>query len=316
VSEELLRGTVLFGVNNIYTVEVDGNQLQCRIKGKVLRTERSEYNPIAVGDRVALRADPYSPEVGRIVTREPRQTVLSRWNKKRRSVQVIAANADTLVGVGSVQSPPFRPRFLDRLIVSAEAAGLESLIVINKCDLPTDSYCEERLADFERIGYRVLRCSAKTGAGIAQLIEALRGRIAVFFGQSGVGKSTLLNRVEPGLSLTVGEISQKHNRGSHTTSYARMFRLGGGLTVVDTPGIREMEIADVEPEELSFRFREFGPFAAECAYTACRHLDEPDCAVRAAVEGGQIHPDRYESYLRIFSDLQRFYEEHHGSPYA
>jgi ribosome biogenesis GTPase len=316
MSDSLVGGLVLFGVNNIYTVEIDGRKLQCRIKGKVLRTGRSEYNPIAVGDRVAVLPDEYSPSVGWIVRREPRSTVLSRWNKKRQAVQVIAANADTLVGVSSVQSPPFRPRFLDRLIVSAEAAGVEALIVINKWDLPRQRDTEERLSDYQRIGYRVFACSARTGDGVPELEGALRGRTAVFFGQSGVGKSSLLNRIEPGLALTIGEISQKHNRGSHTTNFARLVRLPGGLAVIDTPGIRELEIADVEPAQLPFLFREFAELAPRCAYSACRHLDEPECAVRAAVESGDVHPDRYESYLRIYADLKSFYDERHGSPHG
>ncbi|MBN1834798.1 MAG: ribosome small subunit-dependent GTPase A [Spirochaetales bacterium] len=315
MSGSLLTGTVLFGMNNIYTVEVDGRQLQCRIKGKVLQTERTEYNPIAVGDRVTLRQDAYSDGTGWIAGREPRRSLLSRWNKKRQSVQAIAANADLLVGVSSFQSPPFRPRFLDRLLVSAEASKLEPLIVVNKSDLPSEPAAEKRLAEYRRIGYRVLRCSARTGAGVGQLKEALRGRVAVFFGQSGVGKSSILNRIAPGLSLPVGEVSQKHNRGSHTTSFARMFRLEGGLTVIDTPGIRELEIADVEPEELPFLFREFAELAPRCLYTGCQHLDEPGCAVRQAVEAGSIHHDRYESYLRIYADLKSFYEARHGSPY-
>jgi ribosome biogenesis GTPase len=263
-----------------------------------------------------VRPDEYTPSVGWIVRREPRSTVLSRWNKKRRAVQVIAANADTLAGVGSVQSPPFRPRFLDRLIVSAEAAGVEALIVINKWDLPRRRETEERLSDYERIGYRVFPCSARTGEGVPRLVQALRGRTSVFFGQSGVGKSSLLNRIEPGLALTVGEISQKHDRGSHTTNYARLVRLASGLAVIDTPGIRELEIADVEPAQLPFLFREFAALAPRCAYSACSHLDEPECAVRAAVESGQVHPDRYESYARIYADLKSFYEERHGSPHG
>jgi len=316
MSDVLLTGVVLYGMNNIYTVESGGREFRCRIKGKVLRTERIEYNPIAVGDRVDVRPDEYTPEAGWITGRQPRSSVLSRWNKKRQAVQVIAANTDTLVGVSSLRSPPFRPRFLDRLTVSAEAAALQTLIVVNKCDLPREQDTEKRLADYRRIGYEVLLCSAKTGEGVPALVEALQGRTAVFFGQSGVGKSSLLNRIEPGLALTVGEVSQKHNRGSHTTSYARMLRLAGGLSIIDTPGVRELEIADVEPEQLAFRFREFEELAPQCAYSACRHLDEPECAVRAAVESGGVHPDRYESYLRIYSDLKSFHEEHHGSPYG
>lgn len=315
-SSALLQGRVLHGTNNIYQVEGDGRLLQCRIKGKILRTERSEYNPLAVGDLVSVQSDLVSPGVGWIVERKERRNVLARWNKKRRAVQVIAANADLLVCVASAASPPFRPRFLDRLLVSAEAQQIESLIVLNKCDLEVGEGVRERIGDYRSIGYRVVECSALTGAGVAGLAEALRGRVAVLFGQSGAGKSSLLNRMFPDLSLRIGAISAKYDRGAHTTSFGQMFHPSAGCTVVDTPGIREFEVAGVEPAQLGFLFREFAGHASECSYPACQHVDEPDCAVRAAMEQGKIHSDRYESYLRIRDALQNFFDEHHGSPYA
>jgi ribosome biogenesis GTPase len=312
----LQEGRILRGINNIYTVEREGRLLQCRIKGKVLRTGQEEYNPLAVGDIVRVQPDPVSPEVGWIVERSERRNVLARWNKKRRAVQVIAANADLLVCVSSAGSPPFRPRFLDRLLVSAEAEQIEALIVLNKCDLEVTERVRERMRNYRSLGYRALECSALTGAGLGELAAALRDRIAVFFGQSGAGKSSLLNRMFPDLSLRVGAISDKYDRGAHTTSFAQLFHPADGYTVVDTPGIREFEVAGIAPRELAFLFREFAAYDRKCSYPACQHLDEPGCAVRAAVEEGIIHPDRYESYLRIREDLRAFFDEHHGSPYA
>lgn len=312
----LRQGRILYGINNIYTVEEGGRLLQCRIKGKVLRTSGAEYNPLAVGDEVSVHPDPLSAEVGWIVQRGERRNAIARWNKKRGAVQVIAANADLLVCVGSAQSPPFRPRFLDRLLVSAEAQRLEALIVLNKCDLEVEQETRERIADYRSIGYPVLECSALTGQGVPELAAALRGRVAVLFGQSGAGKSSLLNRMFPGLSQRVGAISAKHDRGAHTTSFARLFQPAEGYTLVDTPGIREFEVAGVEPRQLAFLFREFAAHSGACGYPACQHQEEPQCAVRAAAERGQIHPDRYESYLRLRGDLEAFYAEHHGSPYS
>jgi len=312
----LREGRILYGSNNIYAVEEQGRVLQCRIKGKVLRTERAEYNPLAVGDEVRVQPDPISPDAGWIVERKDRRSALVRWNKKRGAVQVIAANADLLVCVSSAQSPPFRPRFLDRLLVSAEAQQIEALIALNKCDLEVAEGVRERIGDYRTIGYRVLECSALSGQGIPELAAALRGRVAVLFGQSGAGKSSLLNRMFPELTQRVGAISAKYDRGAHTTSFARLFQPQAGYALVDTPGIREFELAGVEPRALPALFREFAPHLGACAYPACQHLEEPECAVRSAVERGQIHPDRYESYLRMRDDLQAFCDEHHGSAYS
>jgi ribosome biogenesis GTPase len=314
VNRELQTGQVLYGINNIYTVEVDGRQLQCRIKGKILKTERNVYNPIAVGDFVRLQPDPHSEEVGWIVERRPRTSSLVRWNKKRNAIQVLAANAEVLVCVSSTQSPPFRPRFIDRLLVSANL--LEPLIVINKSDLSLSAEAKDRIRDYKRIGYPVIMTSAYTGRGVSELRRSIRKKVSVFFGQSGVGKSTLLNRMFPGLDLAVGDISRKYDRGSHTTSFASLIRTAEDFPIIDTPGIRELEIAGVEARDLAFYFPEFVPIAEQCSYPSCRHVNEPECAVRQAVDRGLIHPDRYESYLRIYEDVEAFARAFPGSPYA
>ena len=314
MNRELQTGQVLYGINNIYTVEVDGRQMQCRIKGKILKTERNAYNPIAVGDFVRLQADPHSVDVGWIVERRPRSSSLVRWNKKRNAIQVLAANAEVLVCVSSTQSPPFRPRFIDRLLVSANR--LEPLIVINKSDLALSAEAKDRIRDYRRIGYSVILTSALTGRGVSELRRSIRKKVSVFCGQSGVGKSTLLNRMFPGLDLAVGEISRKHDRGSHTTSFASLIRVAEDFPIIDTPGIRELEIAGVEARDLAFYFPEFVPIAGQCSYPSCRHVDEPECAVRQAADRGLIHPDRYESYLRIYEDVEAFARAFPGSPYA
>ncbi|MBN2551306.1 MAG: ribosome small subunit-dependent GTPase A [Spirochaetales bacterium] len=309
-----MEGQVLYGINNIYTVEVDGRDLQCRIKGKVLKLEENAYNPIAAGDFVRLQADPHSEDVGWIVERKPRTSTLVRWNKKRNAVQVLAANAEILVCVSSTQSPPFRPRFIDRVLVSSDQ--MQPLIVVNKSDLDMEAESRQRLRNYRKIGYRVIMTSALTGRGVAGLRRRIRGKTAVFFGQSGVGKSTLLNRMFPGLDLAVGTISAKYDRGSHTTSFASLIRAAGDFRIIDTPGIRELEIAGVEARDLAFYFPELVPIARHCSYPSCRHVDEPDCAVRQAVEQGRVHPDRYESYLRILEDVEGFARAFPRSTYA
>jgi ribosome biogenesis GTPase len=290
--------------------------LSCRIKGKVLRTEKKYYNPIAVGDYVDLEADILTASSGWIIGRHERSTVFARYNKKRKASQVIAANADLLAVIASTASPPFRPRFLDRVLVSAELGGLEPLLVINKRDLGLDTETAARLDAYRTLGYRVLKTSALDGRGIPELEESIRGRLAVFAGQSGVGKSTLLNRLDPELRLKVGEISQKYDRGAHTTNFAVMVRTRSGLSCIDTPGVREFEIDAIMPGELHHYFREFADLAPSCAYYSCLHRDEPGCAVRAALKAGDIHPDRYESYLRVYETLRRLEKESHGRAFS
>jgi len=307
-------GQVLFGSNNIYTVAGDGRQYQCRIKGKVLRAEQEAYNPIAAGDEVEFQPDPLNPSTGWILGRRERRSCLERWNKKRQAVQVLAANADLLLAVASAKSPPFRPRFIDRLFVAGQAGGVEPALAVNKCDLGLEPAARERLDSYRAAGYRVLECSALSGQGLEELRALLDGRLTVRAGQSGGGKSSLLNRLCPGLDLAVADVSGKYDRGVHTTSFARLFRLPGGGGVIDTPGVREYEVAGIRPEELAAYFREFE--GSRCAIPACLHHQEPGCAVREAARGGGLHPDRYESYLRLLADLDAFHSELHGRPRA
>jgi ribosome biogenesis GTPase / thiamine phosphate phosphatase len=309
---DALKGQVLFGINTIYTVAIGSEEIQCRIKGKVIHSGERSYNPIAAGDFVDIARDALTTTQGKIVALHPRCTELVRWNKKGRARQVLAANADLAVCVSSPQSPPFRPRFIDRVIAAAETGKMVAMILMNKSDLGIDAAAEERLADFTRIGYPVLRCSAKTGEGIVELRNALRGRTSAFIGQSGVGKSSVLNVLSPGLGQKTGEISAKHDRGNHTTNFSVLLRLEDGINVIDTPGIRELEIAGILPDELAYSFREFAPFAARCEVPVCPHEDEPGCAVRGAVERGELHHDRYESYLRILFEMKESRRTAHG----
>ena len=188
--------------------------------------------------------------------------------------------------------------------------------MLNKLDLGVEEGTSERLDDFARIGYRVIRCSALTGEGLEEVREVLHRGLGVVAGQSGTGKSSLLNRLDPGLDQRVGEVSAKYDRGAHTTNFAAMLRLADGTPVIDTPGIREFDVAGIEPRDLQHYYVEFRRYAARCAYTACLHLDEPDCAVKAAVERGRIHPDRYESYARLYEDMLQSSQGDYGSSYT
>jgi ribosome biogenesis GTPase len=301
---EYCEGRVLYSINNIYTVLVSGKELRCRIKGKVLEEEVDYYNPIAAGDHVRIMEDPLSDDAGWIVERMERNNGFYRWNRKKKVPQVIAANVDLVMAICSTKAPPFRPRFIDRMIVSAQIEGIEVIILANKYDLQPAKETKERLDEYRRIGYRVIDCSAKTGKGIKEIIEAMHGKISVFAGQSGVGKSSLLNRIEPGLGLKIGDISAKYDRGVHTTRFSIMLALSTGEWVIDTPGLREFFIYDLKSDELRYYFPEFTTASEKCGYSSCLHIAEPDCMVKELLRQGKIHEDRYESYVRIFESLK------------
>ncbi len=298
-----MTGQVLYGINNIYTVEVQNRELECRIKGKILKQSRNQYNPLAVGDIVCVEQDKYSENIGWITGREDRKNYFERWNRKKKSPQIIAANVDLFLIVSSAGSPPFRPRFIDRMLICAEVGGIPPVIVINKCDLGLDGQTKERLEYYKQIGYEILYCSALSGLGIDNLAERMDAKTVLFAGQSGVGKSTLLNCLDPSLNLKVGEISTKYDKGIHTTNYAVMVSVKDKYRVIDTPGIRELFIPQIEAGDLRFFFKEFITLQNKCSYQSCVHISEPDCAVKQALDQGKINSDRYEGYIKIYDDL-------------
>lgn len=300
-----MTGTVLFGANNSFSVLPDGSDqaLRCSLKGKKLKGAEGFYNPLAAGDRVEWEGDGHGEGV--IQALLPRSSLFWRFNEKGKSVQAIAANMDLVVCVSSAGLPPFRPRFIDRVSLEPVGEGLPFLIVLNKADLGLDEDARERLDDYRRVGFEVLETSVHSGQGVPELRERMRGRCSAFVGQSGVGKSSLLNALEPGLGFRVGEVCEKYARGRHTTVAAVLATLSDGATrVIDTPGFRRLAVRGIDPMSLSACFPELKAAQVSCRLGArCRHEDEPGCGVLAALEGGLIHPDRYESYLRILSEL-------------
>jgi ribosome biogenesis GTPase len=267
---------------------------ECTVR-RVLRTLASdERNAVVAGDRVLFR--PVAASQGVIERVEPRAGVLSRGQHHRE--HVIVANVSQVMIVASAAEPPLKPALIDRFLVSAAKGGVAAAICINKCDLVDLAELQPVVGLYSRLGYTVIAASSRTGLGIARLARQLADHETVFTGQSGVGKSSLLNAVDPGLKLRTGEVSQSSQKGRHTTRSAELLKLGGGW-VVDTPGIRQLELWNVSAGEVEGYFVEFRPFVPLCRFPNCLHLSEDGCAVRQAVRDDLISRTRYESYTRI-----------------
>jgi ribosome biogenesis GTPase / thiamine phosphate phosphatase len=299
-----VEGVVVRARGHVYDVERAGERggeaLMCEVRGRLLQ-DRSKDTLVAVGDRVWVQTT--QPGKGLIERIEPRHSVLSRQQPGINSPaeDVILANPDQALVVFAATQPDPHLRMLDRFLVIAEANELPAVLCVNKVELVGLNAVREVFGLYEQIGYHVLYASAAENVGIDELRDLLAGRITVVTGPSGVGKSSLLNAVHPKLDLRTGDLRDFASKGRHTTRAAHLYRLPFGVDtyVADTPGIRELGLYDIAPENLGFYFREMLPFIHDCRFPGCTHDHEPDCAVRAAVERGDIAKERYESYLRL-----------------
>ena len=291
-----LRGRVLsvFGLTS--TVEADDGQLYHCATRRILKTLSTEQrHVVAAGDHVLFR--PANANEGIIERIEPRHGILSRTSRGRQ--HVIVANIDQLVIVGSAAEPYLKPNLIDRFLVAAEKGRFRPLICINKVDLVDPAGLQPIVGVYSQMGYEVLLLSAVTGFGVERLRHRLAGQQSVISGQSGVGKSSLLNAVEPGLDLRVGRVSAESQKGRHTTTTARLLRLASGGYVVDTPGLRQFQLWDIIPEEVAGFYRDIRPLVSLCKFPDCTHSHEDCCAVKDAVADGWLDARRYESYLHL-----------------
>jgi ribosome biogenesis GTPase len=298
-----VEGVVIKAISGFFTVDTGEGEIIAQLAGR-LKKEWRKTSLVAVGDRVTVSVN--EDGTGTVDNIAERHTVLSRTRTSadarhllKDQEQVLVANPDQVVFVFAMQRPSPSPRKLDRFLVVAEMNDLPAIICINKVDLSGLENARAQFEIYEKIGYRIIYTSAKEGMGVSELRDCLRGKLSVLAGSSGVGKSSLLNAIEPGLGLKVREVSQATGKGLHTTRYAEIFPLAMGGYVADTPGIRGLALFDVEPGELDAYFREIAPLVADCQFSDCSHEHEPGCAVRAAVADGRISPARYDSYLRL-----------------
>jgi len=295
-----LAGRVLRSVGGIYDVEIDGETVECTVRGRL--KQEKEIGRVAVGDEVKLEK---MPDGGHVISAVlPRSTRLSRRSADGRREQVIAANVDQLCGVVSVARPEPVYSLLDRLLVLAESNGIDAFVVVNKVDLSGEEGARELFRIYEEIGCDVLYTSAKHGQGVEGLRDRLAGLITLLVGASGVGKSSLLNALQPGLGLRVGEVSRALERGRHTTVAAALHKLDAGGYVVDTPGLGKLRFWETGEADLAHCFKEFGPYLGECKFDDCLHVHEPDCGILRAVDRGDISAQRYESYRRILEERE------------
>ena len=302
--ESRFTATVVRATGSWYDVLHDGAMLRCRIRGKLRLKGVRSTNPVVVGDEAVCEADGGDCVIVDIVPR--RNYVIRRASNLSKESHIIAANVDQALLMVTLRSPETPKEFADRFLVTCEAYKVPAAILLSKIDLQDAEAVAEFRAVYEGGGYRVLEVSAKEGRGVEEVRKLLAGRTTLVSGNSGVGKSTLIQTIDPSLDIRTGEISDSHHKGRHTTTFSTMYPLAEGGAVIDTPGIKGFGLLDIDDAELWHYFPEMMRVAPGCRFYNCTHTHEPGCAVVEAVKAGEIAWSRYESYLKILDDDEKY----------
>lgn len=317
MKENTKRGTVIRSTGSWYQVMLEhGRMMDCRMGGKFRQEDKRLTNPVAVGDLVLIQEES-TGESGIIKEILPRKNYVLRQSPRRKhDLHILASNIDQAVLITTIVNPNLKQGFIDRFLLMTEPFNIPAILVFNKADTYDDqafdlyAYLEEM---YQKIGYTVLLVSAHTGAGMDALKEALQGKISLIGGQSGVGKTTLVNYMQPQLELKTQDLSDYSGKGQHTTTFAEMFPLSFGGYIIDTPGIKTLSFSHLSPSDIAHNFREFFVLSDDCRFGGqCLHRNEPGCAVKAALEAEDISPLRYTNYLNIVeeSEAQNHWERH------
>ena len=295
-----MQGVVIKSTGSWYIVKTDdGELLNCRIRGKFRMQDIKSTNPIVVGDKVLLSQEEDSFLIDELFDRK--NIIVRKSVNLSKQTHILASNIDQAILVVTMQSPQTSTGFIDRFLVSAQAYGVDVVILFNKTDLydkATLVLLEERRSIYEKIGYRCLSKSTLND-DLSDIKKLMKGKVNVISGHSGVGKSTLLNSIQPNLNITTQEISEQHQQGQHTTTFSEMHDLDFGASIIDTPGVRGFGLIDMDKYELGDYFVEFFKLKSDCKFNNCLHINEPKCAVKLALENREIAPSRYKNYLNM-----------------
>ncbi|WP_298365852.1 ribosome small subunit-dependent GTPase A [uncultured Lutibacter sp.] len=306
-----MKGVVTKSTGSWYTViDEENNSIDCRLKGKFRIKGIKSTNPVAVGDFVKFEYEE-GKETGVINKIFDRKNYIIRKSVNlSKQTHIIAANIDIAFLLVTIDNPPTFTGFIDRFLATAEAYNIKSVLLFNKLDMYTDDELEKlAMLDeiYSEIGYKCIPISATKGIGIDEVKELMKDKTTMFSGHSGVGKSTLINAIEPSLNLKTKEVSKQHKQGMHTTTFAEMFALSFGGFIIDTPGIKGFGVVDFEPNQITDYFPEFFKLKSKCKFNNCMHINEPKCAIKEAVEAGDIAYSRYTSYLQMVEGDEEHY---------